>query len=321
MTVPGWRISRKRLIAVGVFVVLALAVGLGVSSQPAICGACHTAQARALSESPHEGVACYACHLQAGAWSLIEAKGTETLAMYPSYIIGRRVSGAGTRISRGSCVACHADLDQALPATGEMLITHSSCAPPPVKCDTCHSEDAHPGAVRWTRKSDMDACVACHVTAEATLDCEVCHSGEPPRGLGGGTLAVTHGPGWRQTHGMADLRTCSLCHDDRACIECHGTRLPHPVSFLNGHGEESLEPEAKCDTCHHGGQVCDSCHGIPMPHPVDFRPQHTTLAESWTDPRCMKCHRDVDCLNCHVGHAHPGSTNGWIGTTPGVKRP
>lgn len=319
MTAPRRRISRRTLVAAGALIACLVATSLYVSSQPAVCGSCHGAQSRALAESPHSGVACYSCHLHAGAWSLIEAKATEVFAMYPASLLGREVAGAGVRVPRASCAGCHADLDYRSPA-GMMRIEHSSCAPPPVKCDSCHSETAHPGAIRWRRAPDMDACTGCHVTSEAPVECDACHVGELPSGLGGGTLAVTHGANWRQTHGMADLRACSICHEDRHCVKCHGTRLPHPASFLNGHGRESLEPGAQCDSCHRGGQVCDACHGLPMPHPPDIRPAHTTLARSWTDPHCLKCHRDVDCLNCHVGHAHPGSTQGWIGSIPEVGR-
>ncbi len=158
----------------------------------------------------------------------------------------------------------------------------------------------------------MDACVACHRQANASVACDLCHvKGAQGKPASDTSWGVTHGPEWRTTHGMGDLRSCDACHDNGVCVRCHGTALPHPRGFYLQHGAEALETGAKCVSCH-GRSFCDSCHGSPMPHPVGFLPAHSKLASGYADPACLNCHHREGCDKCHSAHTHPGRTDGTM---------
>jgi hypothetical protein len=294
-----------------------LAIGSVVTSHPAVCTLCHGGHADAMATSAHRGIPCYDCHLPAGGWSIIDAKTDEFLSMYPAYASGRRVgqSGSGSRISRAACTACHLGVLSGTTKAKDLKIVHATCASEQGKCDTCHSEVAHPGAVRWPRSIDMGVCLGCHDSKSASVQCATCHAKKvaPVRPVKG-SLQAAHGSTWKSAHGLADLRTCTTCHEPPYCVKCHGTTLPHPGGFMATHGKEAMKPGAACATCHSDRSVCDSCHGIEMPHPVNWRPKHAAAATARSDPKCLKCHDEFDCRNCHAGHAHPGTTKGTLGT-------
>ncbi len=314
MTPPDTRVHTWTVVAAVVFAAVLFAIGVVVSSYPAVCASCHVPQAHALAASPHAGVACYDCHLAAGGWSIVEAKAGEFFSMYPAYLLRRPISGSGVRISRAACVACHEKILIGVTPTKMLRIRHSSCSPPPTKCDGCHSDVAHGNAVRWQRLAGMDDCIACHVSKKATTGCDSCHAQKVlAGGSGNNSLRVTHGPNWKTAHGLGDLRTCAACHGDSACVRCHGTAIPHPDSFMAVHGTIARKSLPKCAVCHKDQSACDRCHGIPMPHPADFRPKHSKVAKSSRDRVCLKCHTKFDCDNCHTGHMHPGSTRGFLG--------
>jgi hypothetical protein len=161
----------------------------------------------------------------------------------------------------------------------------------------------------------MGGCLGCHDTKRASVKCATCHTkkvavARPVQG----SLKAAHGSTWKSAHGLADLRTCTACHEPPYCVKCHGTTLPHPSGFMATHGPDAMKPGAACTTCHSDRAVCDSCHGIDMPHPADWRPKHTAAATTRSDPKCLKCHEEFDCRNCHAGHAHPGTTKGTLGS-------
>jgi hypothetical protein len=315
--IPTDRRTPRRVLAAAVLLVVTLAVvGSAVSSSPAVCALCHAKQARSLSTTAHRGSVCYDCHLPSGAWSWFEAKTHEAFSMYPAAAAGRGVGGSGVRISRAACSGCHRKVLAEKVAAGGLRVVHSECAAGPEKCDGCHSDVAHPGTERWVRRSDMSECLTCHADRQATLRCESCHTATvgvaKPRT---GTFKIAHGPKWESTHGMMDARACAACHEPSSCVPCHGTRLPHPDSFVLRHGQEALRPGAACRTCHDDPAICDSCHGVPMPHPADFREVHSKVATSPADARCLKCHTGFDCRNCHDRHQHPRTTRGTLGSS------
>lgn len=308
------RTRLKATAAVSALFIIVVVALTAATSSPRACAVCHPRQSAALAEAGHTGVGCYACHLAAGPWSFLEHKTREIGSMYPAYIAGRRTPAAGTRVSRAACVGCHrAALSGTITADG-LIIAHESCAPYPAKCDACHSDAAHPTHA-GSRGANMDECLSCHVDNDAPLRCERCHASDvPTQTVSAGTLAVTHGPNRERTHGLADLRTCSTCHDQSECAECHNTRLPHPDSFMLEHGDQARQPDARCAECHRTREFCDSCHGSPMPHPDTFRRDHMTAATSRRDDRCLRCHREYDCANCHARHVHPEGTDGTLGS-------
>lgn len=304
------RARRALLVCAGLLVAIALLAG--ATSLPAACASCHamTPYARAVTASAHKGVDCYACHLARGPWGFAAQKADEWFRMYPAAAFGgTKVDGPGARVERSSCLACHPRVLDGAVAPGRIRIAHVTCAVAQA-CDSCHGGVAHGKSTRWVRSYSMDECVACHrATRGAPVMCDSCHTGRGERErLATGPWQVTHGPMWRQTHGMGAIRYCATCHPDSYCVKCHGTPLPHPVDFGHTHGPDSLRRGSKCAECHSQG-YCDGCHGIAMPHPAGFLPAHDKVAKRPDDPVCLRCHSDKDCTGCHQRHAHPARSS------------
>lgn len=315
--VLGVRVRRPSYVIISISLLSFVLLGAFVftSSQSSVCSSCHPAQAAALRVSVHRAADCYTCHLRGGWWGIVEAKTDEVLRMYPRTLLGKNLSMAPcARVSRKSCTSCHRQLPKKTEVRG-LIIRHGTCAAAPRPCDDCHSSIAHGRKVRWPRRPLMDECLDCHERRRAPKECVTCHAGRLDRKerLENGPWQVTHGSNWKKTHGMGRLSTCRTCHDDKTCIRCHATVLPHPKTFMRTHGNEALTAEAECTTCHAAKEFCERCHGFAMPHPVGFLKVHAKQAAGGEDPRCIKCHRPMDCRNCHIAHTHPGRTDGSLG--------
>ena len=184
-------------------------------------------------------------------------------------------------------------------------IVHAQCSKGRM-CTDCHSDTAHGTAATWAKTATMEQCLDCHNADRVRSDCTSCHGARSQSSLmRSGQWVVTHGPNWKQTHGMGDLNTCAACHPANYCVRCHGISLPHGPDYIRIHPTAALTNRADCAVCHRR-VFCDSCHGLPMPHPADFTPQHSTIVKQQGTSKCMRCHVQDDCTNCHVKHVHPG---------------
>jgi hypothetical protein len=115
-----------------------------------------------------------------------------------------------------------------------------------------------------------------------------------------------HGPDWRQTHGLGNLKTCKACHEPDKCVGCHGMPIPHDPAFPGLHGQYVIERGTQeCFVCHRQ-EACRGCHGIEMPHREDYLKTHTADVEKLGEKLCARCHDKSTCDDCHTQHAHPG---------------
>lgn len=291
--------------------------GAVFSSSPAVCGSCHAMRpfVEAQKSGAHAKVSCYACHVSDGIWGIPAEKARELFRMYPAALLGVSTpSGPAVALSRDRCLSCHEDVLHRVISRNGLRVNHVACATG-TTCDDCHSAVPHAAASRWIRQPDMRSCISCHRTSGAAVACDTCHQGrQQGQRLTSGSWAITHGPQWRQTHGMGDLRYCDACHTRAYCATCHETPLPHAQGFYLDHGTEAMKPVAKCTQCHESS-FCDGCHKTQMPHPAGFLSIHNAVAHGVNDPVCAKCHNERDCERCHVAHTHPGKTNGWLGSS------
>jgi hypothetical protein len=303
--------ARRVWLAVAGLAVLTLLVAVA-GSAPAVCAGCHRTYADALAKTAHAKVDCYGCHLPAGLASWPGFKAREASTMYPTAILGRGVTGPGSRVSSGPCAGCHRRVLAGVIEAKGTRIDHRACALGR-SCDACHGTVAHGKATRWVRQPVMDDCVRCHIAKKATIGCDACHADKSTRArLAAGPWQVTHGKNWRATHGMGDITVCRVCHPSSKCVTCHGTPIPHAVDFGRTHGELAKAPEARCEGCHDRAAFCTDCHGLPMPHPASFLPGHSKIAKTRQDKSCLKCHYQDDCDACHTAHTHPGNTKGTL---------
>lgn len=308
-------LQRRALLASLVLAFIAAFVVLVAgSSNPRVCSACHQSQHAALEESVHKGQRCYSCHLDAGPWSIVQAKTDEFFDMYPSKVFPGDYRDPGIRTSRGACASCHRNvIDKTVESKG-LRINHAACAKDPARCDRCHSGVAHPASLRWERISIMDDCVLCHEQNNVSNACDLCHEGRLRIDrIQSGPWQVTHGARWRATHGMGKLETCRTCHKDTDCMKCHVVPIPHPPDFLPTHGPVAIKEQKACMSCHLDRRWCDACHGVDMPHdPIAFLPAHPRIAKTTADPICTNCHDANDCRRCHTAHVHPSRTDGTL---------
>ena len=301
--------KRFQLVAAGVAVVLlALTIGMTTATATSLgCGWCHRAQSG--SASAHHGAQCQDCHLERGAWDLPGATVREFFVMVPAKVMGKSVNGPSVP-SSVRCASCHTEIASGnITESNGLRIKHVTCAAPPATCSDCHSSVPHGSNVRWQRPYSMQTCMACHKERGASTACNACHVGtttasRPTTGV----WQVTHGPQWKQLHGLGDLSSCSSCHSPDYCAQCHGVQLPHPDDFGTTHGQTAKTVGVvRCETCHSLQSFCNPCHqGIPMPHPTGFLKVHSSVAQGVNDPRCQRCHVVSDCETCHTRHVHPG---------------
>lgn len=302
------RFLRPALVLVAVLSTLAvLAAGtVGFVGQPA-CTLCHTNTAfvAATTSSSHAGSDCASCHVAPG---LIDR------STFGFAHVGAVVASGGSARDRDlayvpddRCLRCHDDVTERPSASKGIRISHLSCATDS-PCTSCHSAVAHGTQTSWLRVYDMETCLGCHAT-QAVSECDTCHDGRPAEDrITSGVFAVTHGERWRETHGMGNSSTCTVCHSAASCEGCHGAGLPHDAEFIRTHSEIAGQRTARCETCH-AQTFCDDCHGTAMPHSNSFTRTH---AKPGSDDRklCDRCHVESDCVNCHVKHVHPGGAIG-----------
>ena len=316
--------GRTAAVAIGIFLLVLLIVS-AVGSAPAVCASCHAMRpaATGLAAGSHAGTPCYRCHLDAGSWSWPAFKTRELTAMYPSALLGRGLTGSDDGVSDTGCLSCHRRVMTAVLKGKGTRVSHRSCSKGR-RCVDCHGSESHGKSSRWVRQPYMDDCVGCHLRGKATVDCDACHvERSSAERIARGPWQVTHGPNWRQTHAMGDLKLCVTCHPSSKCIQCHGVELPHPDDIGRTHGGLSKQPGAKCGDCHDRTGFCDACHGTPMPHAADFLSKHSKIARGREDVACLLCHYQYDCETCHKKHTHPGNTQGTLRSRqmPAAKQP
>jgi len=291
----------------GLIVLLVLTFAVTAVTLPG-CTQCHRSApfVAQTAQSVHANVSCVRCHVQSDPASRV------AYAYHLIFGMALRVAPVGTGpvagIPNQTCLSCHADVMTKVVTANGVSIEHSNCAKGSL-CTDCHSDTAHGTAVKWVTKSDMNRCLDCHASKTVRANCTTCHATRSVQErVTTGEWTVTHGPNWKQTHGMGDLKTCAACHADDFCVTCHGLSLPHNADFLRMHPGVALTQRKDCEVCHKQ-TFCDDCHGLPMPHPASFTPTHATLVQKQGQTVCLRCHVQDDCTNCHVKHVHPGGAS------------
>jgi hypothetical protein len=283
------------------------------------CGLCHSnkAFATATAAAPHRTVECAACHVGSGAPARI-AFAFLQVPHVASALLPGAASGTAA-IPDARCLACHRSVQKGVVARNGLRIRHSSCAKGST-CLDCHSNTAHGAAAPWQRTYSMDLCLHCHGTDPKLSKCDLCHQGRTATArLTSGPWVVTHGPNWRQTHGMGDEFTCPTCHPKGYCDPCHGPGLPHGPDFRTVHPTFAVMQGAQCSTCHKPA-FCVDCHGgLQMPHPKSFIETHKQIVTTGGSAVCDRCHSKSDCNTCHVMHIHPGGVR--MGSTLATASP
>jgi hypothetical protein len=111
--------------------------------------------------------------------------------------------------------------------------------------------------------------------------CATCHGEEQMKGAAKAYASFDHTPAFVKDHKFAagrDAGTCSACHSQSFCADCHGGRTmispatklgnrpdratPHPANFLALHRVEGKLDPTSCFKCHGraNNERCTTCH-------------------------------------------------------------
>jgi hypothetical protein len=130
-----------------------------------------------------------------------------------------------------------------------------------------------------------------------------------------------HAERFRERHeaaAAAGMLTCSGCHEQRFCSDCHAgetSRRFHPANFTMRHAADAYGRETSCASCHNTETFCRDCHaqsGLASRGRLDVafhsaQPQwllqHGRAARQGMES-CTSCHVQRDCMTCHA-------TTGW----------
>lgn len=169
------------------------------------------------------------------------------------------------------------------------------------KCIDCHGNlmDEELESVPLLVRDEVLAIrEAAHRTAQ---DCTTCHVDLYPN-----VAPASHDVAWTKRHGhyfMQDDASCSVCHTQDSCTDCHSVMQPvsHNNLFrMQTHGAMAAWNREGCMVCH-VEDSCTSCHATTRPRShksarwgSGFRPTH-----------CIGCHNTSTpgdgCTTCHVG--------------------
>ncbi len=324
----AWSRSRLSRIAIitGVLVVLvsalAVVVPLSQTSTAKFFSRYHLLERRYvnLGNSAHEGIGCRACHETDPLGNAVALLGDYystilTAGPTPQYF-------TFTPPENEACVSCHED---AWSASGERVgkiphPAHDRVATETRECVGCHKWTAHlePYLEKHKQMPFSGVCVAygCHVGTKTTEQCFDCHH-------------VLHESAdqWKTAHVGVVERVGSnacleSCHTVAQCQQCHTTGTVPKFTGLTieigmkaiealhvkpewteqYHGAEALKARDKCLLCHQSQGECQECH---RERPVFHGPtatwigRHQKATDKRDDPRCIECHEQVWCNDCH----------------------
>ena len=124
---------------------------------------------------------------------------------------------------------------------------------------------------------------------------------------------ASHDVAWLKRHGqfgMQDEASCSVCHSEDSCRECHSVMQPsnhNNIWRLRSHGAVAAWNRASCQVCHEEDS-CTSCHAATRPRSHTGRwaahgrnPTHCISCHTDTSPGegCKVCHEEVNLLPLH----------------------
>ena len=313
----GFRMTSRGLTIAAVLltvVVVGIGVVLAATSTARFCGACksHIPYVEEWTKSAHDGVNCEQCHTKPGPLFFLTAK-LEALQQPLAQITGDYETPILGYVLNQSCRRCHTNKTLFKPVSKSGIrVQHRHLVAAGFLCMRCHSTTAHGTAVPVGSRTYpvMEQCLICHNNeykaadgTVATSRCDLCHTKRDY-----GAIPVSHkSPEWSTRHGAVGvLSTCSACHLKKdSCTKCHnGILMPHPDSWLYGHGAEAeSRGRQTCAQCHDVKRYCKTCHQVQMPHPGDFVASHFLAVARTGAPTCFNCHVLDNCQACHEQHA------------------
>jgi len=317
----------RATVALAVLVVLAaitaVVVPLAVTATPEFFSRYHLLERRYvnLEDSAHEGIGCRACH---------ETDPLDNgLALIADFYVSLAQTDETPRYfefrspTNDACLSCHEEDWSTFAGRTDRIPhpAHRRVSEETRVCVECHKWTAHLESYMDTHKEMpfSGVCVAygCHVGTKTTEQCFDCHH-------------VLHQASneWRTAHpatvaATGDSACLESCHTAAQCQTCHTTGerpefsgLPIEIGMKaieelhvkpewtsEHHGEEALRNRANCRRCHEDQGECDECHRQrPAFHgsTETWIGRHSRETDDLQDPRCIECHEEQWCEDCHA---------------------
>jgi hypothetical protein len=162
------------------------------------------------------------------------------------------------------------------------------------RCAECHEsimDEELTSVPRLKRNDILEIRDAAHRSGE---DCLACHVDMDPY-----QAPADHNHIWMKRHGIFGVQenaSCSVCHSEDSCRECHS--VMEPISHnnlwrLRTHGVNASWDRQSCMVCHETDS-CVACHSQARPRSHRAR---------WSQNHCYGCHTDASpgegCVVCH----------------------
>lgn len=289
--VAGRRLSTRISfwIAVALLLLGTTAMYATTSSDAYCASSCHsmTSASDTHRRASHAKVSCAECH-ESGVLDAVPKR----LRMVALSAISSRPEASP--IDSRRCESCHDEVLDGVVTSGSIRVSHEQIAEGGAPCTSCHADIGH-GADGSARRSVMNECIYCHDNKKAPGACSTCHVGD----IGKATLERR-----RFSRIKLPKPTCSGCHSEESCDECHGLRMPHPAGFgdpkLHARGGAFQKGRQSCYRCHTWND-CDRCHtSLDGGHGPTWPQQHQQYSWADGDGHCRACHKPENfCAVCH----------------------
>jgi len=186
-------------------------------------------------------------------------------------------------------------------------------------CKSCHK------TLNRITNPKMDSCIRCH-KKEKKNSCESCHKYEQNLFKTDYDKKIKpkshYRVNFKKIHIVSDQKSCLNCHQKRECIDCHLTNRRkidnfHPEDYLTIHKFET--DYNSCESCHKKNRDCKACHqktGIDAQKKRDVK-NYKVHPDGWMHgveaqkdiTKCISCHKENDCLECHKEKNNPHKQN------------
>ncbi len=290
--------------------VLAFLGGNQILERPSTCAQCHTNEAlfTSVPATPHDAIACAACHRPRGVtWP------GQQLVTYIRWAYVHAAEGNKEpkprpgSVDSATCLECHDQIARVIVQRGGIKVRHSDFIDRVYGCRDCHNIVTHPGVLKDPTEPTMGKCLPCHDGTTASSQCDTCHTEDlgRPTALDAPLPKVTLSA--EQEYG-----TCYQCHEEQKCTSCHGIRMPHPSDWKDTHMRDGFTQRTVCWRCHYkddqifvpSNESC-SCHGLQgsMHGGTAWIAEHglqATGKKVGENSECFLCHSATLCDKCHA---------------------
>lgn len=279
------------------------------------------------------GAECEACHYAA-----------KTSKLSSDNLLGDHQSCESCHEEKVSseCGFCHVDPENIVAIENpvrELTFSHENHTVKSIKCETCHEGLAQTVYATSANMPEMSTCTTCHTKTNISTECTACHTdftGLIPKDHLGGNFKKDHK---RLTRLGETNISCSTCHTENFCQDCHSgielkgfssykdlmtepsPRMPlkdspresklrqvHELNYRFTHAIDARSKRLDCYSCHEQQTFCAECHqaggninqGKIRPKNHDETGFKTIGKMSGGGLHARLAKRDIEsCMSCH----------------------